>query len=341
MTLYDQRRIVSADKITLKPFFVQRHQSLLGDRYEDFLRYSFTYLRKCIRVNTLKISVEDLKTRLEEQGWVLEPVPWCKEGFFVQGHQTQHRFDIGNLVEHAMGYFYVQEAASMIPPVALFTQEDGSFDKGEDLKVLDLCAAPGSKTTQLAQYMHNTGLLIANDVTVGRLRPLTLNLQRMGVSNMLVTLNAFQEHKKSSRPRNPFDGEFFDKILVDAPCSGTGTIRKSFKVLEMYSQGLVRRLVITQRTILEHAWSLLKVGGELVYSTCTQEPDENEGIVSWFLDKHEEAKLCDLPLDMRRSPALTSFEETTYHKDIHKCIRIYPQDNDTEGFFVAKLKKLK
>mgnify|MGYP006299735229 CR=1 FL=1 len=340
MTLYDQERIASADKVEIKPLFEEVYQRLLGPDYERFLKYSFMYLRKCIRVNTLKISVEEMKTRLEEYGWVLQAVPWCKEGFYIQGHKTQHRFDIGNMVEHAMGYFYVQEAASMLPPVALFTNEDGSWQEPQEgLRVLDTCAAPGSKTTQLAQYMNNEGLLIANDVAVGRLRPLTMNLQRMGVTNALVTMNALQQSKKSTRPRNPWDGASFDKILVDAPCSGTGTIRRSFKVMQMYSEGLIRRLVNTQRSLLAHAWSLLKPGGELVYSTCTQEPAENEVMVSEFLKKHEDATLQTLPLDIVRSDAITEWEGEQLHPDIHKCIRIYPQDNDSEGFFVAKLRK--
>lgn len=341
MALYDQARIKTADKVTIKPFFKERYEFLLGTSYDEFIEYSFTYIRKCIRVNTLKISTLELQQRLENQGWVLTKVPWCKEGFFVEGHTTQDRYDIGNLVEHAMGYYYVQEAASMLPPVSLFTNEDGSWQEKQNLNVLDICAAPGSKTTQLAQYMNNQGFLIANDVAVNRLRPLTMNLQRMGVTNAIVTMNAFQANKKSTRPRNPFGEEFFDKILVDAPCSGTGTIRRSFKVMQMYSEGLIKRLTKTQKDLLEHTWSMLVAGGEIVYSTCTQEPDENEVIVSNFLEKHPEAELLSLPLDLHRSNAITTWNGKNLHKDIQKCIRIYPQDNNSEGFFVAKIRKRK
>lgn len=341
MTLYDKGRILSADKVEIKPFFETTYKSLLGPRYEEFMRYSFTYIRKCIRVNTLKITIPELRKRMEDGGWVLTPIPWCKEGFFVEGHKTQDRFDIGNLPEHALGYFYVQEAASMLPPVALFTNPDGTWQEPAAYTMLDLCAAPGSKTTQLAQYTNNQGFIVANDVAVGRLRPLTLNLQRMGVTNAVVTLNAFQQNKKSTRPRNPWgDGvPFFDKILVDAPCSGTGTLRRSFKVMQMYSKGLINRLVNTQRSILEHSWSMLKPGGELVYSTCTQEPAENEVMVSTFLEKHPDAQLLEIPLDIVRSDAITEWDGQELSPEVKKCIRIYPQDNDSEGFFVAKLRK--
>jgi len=363
MTLYNQDRIVSADKVDIKPVFVDRYQKIMGDRYNEYIKFSFTYLRKCIRVNTLKTDVETIKNTFENQGWVLTPVPWCKEGFFVEGHKTLDRFDIGNVVEHTLGHFYVQEAASMLPPVVLFGDLNKRRYSGEDikeelseLKVLDLCAAPGSKTTQLAMYMENEGLLIANDVDVSRLKPLTMNLQRMGVTNALVTMNAFQKSKNSTKPRNPFlhfnsqnelvqtldeNGEplAFDRILVDAPCSGTGTIRRSFKMMGMYSYGLVNRLVRIQKDLIQHAFTMLKPGGLMVYSTCTQEPAENEAVVSYLLDKQESAEIVPIELDIVRSPAITEFENLKIRPETKDCLRIYPQDNDTEGFFVTLIRK--
>ncbi len=339
-------RILSSEKVEIKPLFKEQYQKLLGPRYDEFMDYSFRYLRKCVRVNTLKIDVPTLQKRLEDQGWILTPVPWCKEGFFVEGHKDFHRFDIGNLVEHDLGYFYVQEAASMLPPVVLFSDVQDKVANTDDqvpaslFVVLDLCAAPGSKTSQLAQYMNNEGLLIANDVDVSRLRPLSLNLQRMGVTNVLVTLGAFQRSKKSTKPRNPFGEEpFFDRILVDAPCSGTGTIRRSFKMLEMYSEGFVRRLVAIQKALILNAFTLLKSGGTMVYSTCSQEPSENEGVVSYLLEKQSSAKLLDIELDIKRSEPIMEFDGETFNPEVKKCLRIYPQDNNSEGFFVAKIRK--
>lgn len=345
MTLYAQDRIVTADKVEIKPDFESRYRKLLGDRYDEFIKFSFTYMRKCIRVNTLKISVDELKNRVESQGFVLTPVSWCKEGFIVEGHKTLHRFDIGNLPEHTLGYFYVQEAASMIPPVALFSdlsEQDilSLSEQDNSLKVLDLCAAPGSKTSQIAQYMENTGLLVANDVDVSRLKPLSLNLQRMGVTNHLVTLNAFQQSKNNARPRNPFEeGVFFDRILVDAPCSGTGTIRRSFKAMTMYSYNLVSRIAQTQRNLISHAFKMLKPGGYMVYSTCTQEPEENEAVVSYLLDKFSEATVVPLDLDIKKSEPVLEFEDLKIRPELKDSIRIYPQDNDGEGFFVCKIMK--
>ncbi|MFP4119155.1 MAG: NOL1/NOP2/sun family putative RNA methylase [Candidatus Woesearchaeota archaeon] len=345
MALYNKDRIVTADKVEIKDIFKERYRRLLGDKYDDFMRYSFTYLRKCIRVNTLKATPETIRKRIEDQGWVLTPVPWCAEGFFVEGHKEQDRFDIGNMIEHTLGYFYVQEAASMIPPVVLLSDKDEmSGEEKDHLKVLDLCAAPGSKSSQLAQYMDNRGVLIANDVDVTRLKPLTMNLQRMGVTNMLVTLNPFQRSKRNTRLRNPFGnedgrGEFFDRILVDAPCSGTGTIRRSFKMLAMYSEGLVKRLASTQKALIQNAFEMLKPGGEMVYSTCTHEPLENEGIVSFLLDKYKTAEIIPIDLNIKRSEPVIEFDGLQFRDEVKHCIRIYPQDNDSEGFFVCKIRK--
>ena len=342
MTLYDKATIESSRKIEIKPLFEKVYKELLGNRYDEFMKYSFIYLRKCIRVNTIKISVENLQKRLEGQGWVLKQIPWCKEGFFVEGHKTEHRFDIGNLNEHVQGYFYVQEGASMIPPIALFqdlrpeTDGDNIPDSFSDFRVLDMCAAPGSKTTQLAQYMNNQGVILAHDIDLGRLKPLSLNLQRMGVTNTLVVHNALRRFIPNKF--NP-EGLKFDRILVDAPCSGTGTIRKSFKVLQMYSNSLIGRLIKTQKTLIVQAFEMLAPGGVMVYSTCTLEPGENEGIVSYLLDKFPNASIEKINLNIVKSPAVLDWKGVNIREECKDCIRIYPQDNDSEGFFITRIRK--
>src|SRR3989344_5355233 len=193
-----------------KEKFIEVYEKLTD--IEKFKEYSLKPLTKSIRVNTLKISVNELKSRLSE--FTLKQIPWCKEGFWViDGPRT----DLGNLVEHSLGYFYVQEAASMIPPISL-------SPKKNDL-VLDLAAAPGSKTTQIATLMKNNGLIIANDIKYDRLKALSINLERCGILNTIVTL----------RSNYSFNEIKFDKILLDAPCSGSGAIRKSLRTLEMWN----------------------------------------------------------------------------------------------------------
>lgn len=306
----------------LKPAFTERYTKLLGEKqFACFKEFSSKYIRKTIRVNTIKTTIPEIKKRLE-QDWILEQVPWCKEGFWIK-YRHGERFDVGNIPEHQLGYIYVQDAASMIPPVVLNPQP------GEI--VLDLCAAPGSKTTQLAQYMNNEGLLIANDSQGKRLSALGLNTQRCGVKNVVITK---MDGERLSQK------EMFDKILVDAPCSGTGTIRRNYKIIEMWSPNLVNKLSGIQYKLLSNAFKALKSGGELVYSTCTLEPEENEKVVSKLLENNPDADTLDINLDIKRSPAITEFEGKQYDPRVSKCLRIYPQDNDSEGFFVAKIKKI-
>lgn len=305
------------EKIIVKPKFEERYRALLGDRYDEFMRYSLSFLRRSIRVNTLKTTVEDVESRLSPK-WKLVPVPWCKEGFWI----SSERRDVGNLAEHSLGYIYVQEAASMIPPIVL--------DPKPGDVVLDLCASPGSKTSQMGMYMENKGLLIANDIKANRLKPLGLNLQRTGISNSMITLSMGQSMRTNLK---------FDKILVDAPCTGTGTIRKSLKTLLMWNPAMIRKISKMQRKILGHAYSLLKPGGTIVYSTCTLEPEEDEEVVSWLLETHDDAYTEEIELNINRSAPITEFGDKKYSKGVKHCLRIYPQDNDTEGFFVTKIKK--
>jgi len=309
------------EKIQFKPKFIERYEKLTD--WNTFKEISLTYLRRSIRINTLKISIEECKKRLEAQDWQLTQIPWCKQGFWVK-HKGGRR-DIGNTIEHQLGYYYVQEAASMIPPLVL--------DPKPGETILDMCAAPGSKCSQIAQYMQNTGILIANDYQYIRLQPLGINLQRMGITNSIITLMEGRYFKDSNIK--------FDRILVDAPCSGTGTIRKSLKTIRIWNPNAVKRLCGQQRQLLDTAFQVLKENGTLVYSTCSLEPEEDEGVVNSLLEKHKNAKLEEIKLNIKRSAPILEFEKNRYNEEIKKCLRIWPQDNDTEGFFVAKIKNKK
>src|SRR3989338_4384229 len=152
-------QIPDSEEIEFKEKFIERYSKLTD--FEEFKKYSLSFLRRSIRVNTIKISVPELKKRLEKN-WALEQIPWCKEGFCIE-HIKKERRDIGNLIEHSLGYFYTQEAASMIPPIVL-------EPKGTDV-VLDMAASPGSKTTQISALMNNKGILVANDINSERMKP--------------------------------------------------------------------------------------------------------------------------------------------------------------------------
>jgi len=311
-----------------KSRFIERYSKLTD--FKEFKEYSLSFLRRSIRVNTLKISVNELKKRLGKK-WNLKQVPWCKEGFWIEHRgemneqgEIEKRRDIGNLIEHSLGYFYTQEAASMIPPIVLEPKANEAL--------LDMCASPGSKTTQIAALMENKGVLVANDYTIERMKPLTINLQRCGVLNSVITLMEGRFFKNSNIK--------FDKILVDAPCSGTGTIRKSLKTLRIWNPNMIKRLAGTQKQLIDTAFNILKQNGTLVYSTCSLEPEENEAVIDFLLDKYDNVEIEKISLEgLKKSEPVLEFENNKYNGEIKKCLRIWPQDNDTEGFFVAKIKK--
>ncbi len=303
----------------LKPKFIEHYKSFCPD-YDKFIDYSFSYPRQAIRVNTLKADVKDVKNRMKKAGWILKPVKWCSEGFFIT--HKEGRRDIGNTIEHALGYIFVQDAASMIPPIVL--------DPRPNELVLDMCAAPGSKATQIAQYMKNKGTLIANDYKGIRISALGINMQRLGITNNVITLMEGRFFKNMK----------FDRILVDAPCSGTGTIRKSLKTTKQWSINLLKNLSGIQRQLLRTAFENLKPGGVVVYSTCSCEPMENEAVVSHLLEKYPDASVESIKLKgLNTSKPIIEFNNQKYNPQVKNTLRIWPQDNDTEGFFIAKIKK--
>jgi len=277
-----------------------------------------------------------LKTRLESHGWIIkQPFTQFPEIMIVSGNGAGA---LGKSKEHLLGYFYVQEVSSMLPILVLQPRE------GDIL--LDLCASPGSKTTQAAAMMENGGSIVANEVSMGRLGILSSNLERCGVMNTIVTRKegvAFCNNVlKKSKIR-------FDKILVDAPCSGEGTLRKSPKTFEMWNIKMINKIASLQRRLAENALKLLKVGGEMIYSTCTLAPEEDEFIVDHLM-KNFDIEIMDISLPLKFREGVTRWvtgngkqdggKKVELDANCRKCLRLYPQDNDTDGFFVAKIKKL-
>jgi len=291
-----------------KPQFAEKYS-----RLTDFAAYRkavATFPRKSIRVNTLKITREELLPLLEQKGWRMNEVPWCMNGYYIE-HMEKRR-DIGKTEEHQRGYFFVQKSVSMIPSLALAPQPRE--------RVLDLCAAPGGKTTHLAALMKNTGTIVANDSDAYRINALNINLRRCGVTNTVIT-------KKSVFDVND---DSFDKILLDAPCSGSGLIKgetqRTWRILKEWNPKYITSMSRVQKRMIVHASSLLQKGGTLVYSTCSLEPEENEEVVDHML-KTVGGNLTKIDLPVRAADK--------------KYLRIWPQDNDTEGFFVAKITKEK
>jgi tRNA (cytosine49-C5)-methyltransferase len=316
------------EKFPPKEEFVSRMEALIGKvDAKEFFEISYTPTPNSIRCNTIKLPVEELKKRLEGYGWKLkQPFKDFPEVMIIKNKLNPG--ELGKTKEHLLGYYYVQEISSMLPMLVLRPKE------GE--VILDLCASPGSKTTQAAAMMKNGGTIVANEVNMGRIGILNSNLERCGVMNTIVTrkegsalCNAVY---KKSRMR-------FDKILVDAPCSGEGTLRKSPKTFLIWNKHMIRKIAATQKRLSDAAMKLLKVGGTMIYSTCTLAPEENEMIIDYLLKTHDvELEKIELPLKFRNG--VCEWDGVEMDKTLEKCLRLYPQDNDTDGFFVAKIKKL-
>ncbi|WP_048148920.1 tRNA (cytosine(49)-C(5))-methyltransferase [Palaeococcus ferrophilus] len=293
--------------------FYERYSNL--DDSDEFWEFTLRPLRQSIRINTLKAPLEIVKARLEEE-YELEPIPWVREGFFINTR------DFGTMVEYSLGLVFPQEASSMIPPVVLEPRE------GE--LILDMAAAPGAKTTQIAQYMRNTGCLVANDMKKWRANILLANLNRFGVLNAIVTV-------KDGFHFGRFEGKF-DRVLLDAPCSSVGMVRKRFKFLTDWRLRKVITYSNIQKKLIRAAYRALKPGGVLVYSTCTIDPLENEGVVDYLLRKTD-ARLERIDLPVKGTEPVLEWEGKSYSGEIKKALRIHPQDNDTEAFFIAKIVK--
>ncbi len=308
----------------MKPRFKERMQALLPNE-EDFQKFEkiiHTQPKNFIRCNTIKMSPEELIKRLKEKWQVLQPFPDAPEIMLIA--QDLLPGELGNSIEHILGYYYIQELSSMLPAIALAPSPG-------DL-VLDLCASPGSKTTQIASYMQAQGTLIANDLKLDRIKILSANLERCGVTNIIVSRN----DAVSICSRLSKSGFLFDKILLDVPCSGEGTLRSNSKTFLMWNEKVIKKLSRQQKKFIAFALKCLKPQGTLVYSTCTHAPEENEEVVNFAL-KNFPVKIESINLPIKCRQGVTSWKEDEFSQELKHACRIYPQDNDTEGFFLAKL----
>lgn len=284
---------------------------------DDFIAACQRPLRRSIRVNTLKISVADFLVLVSPYNWQLTPVPWCAEGFWIE-RDDEASLPLGSTAEHLSGLFYIQEASSMLPVAALFADDNAPE------RVMDVAAAPGSKTTQIAARMGNRGAILANEFSASRVKVLHANISRCGIHNVALT---------------HFDGrvfgaalpEAFDAILLDAPCSGEGVVRKDPDALKNWSVESNLEIAATQRELIDSAFHALRPGGTLVYSTCTLNRDENEDVCLWLKAQYPDA-VEFLPLNGLFASAN---EAVTPEGFLH----VFPQIYDCEGFFVARLRK--
>ncbi|RPA61677.1 16S rRNA (cytosine(1407)-C(5))-methyltransferase RsmF [Shewanella frigidimarina] len=282
---------------------------------QEFIAYCDKPLRKSIRVNTLKISTAQFVHIMTSAGWQLSPVPWCADGFWIEGKDD---IQLGNAIEHIQGLFYIQEASSMLPPTALFSNGNTAEI------VLDVASAPGSKTTQIAALMNNSGLLVANEYSASRVKVLHANVLRMGASHTALT-------HFDGRVFGEYLYESFDAILLDAPCGGEGTVRKDPLALKHWDIDDVTAIGETQKDLIESAFLALKPGGILVYSTCTLSQLENQHICYHLQQTYPDAVEFESLAELFDGADKACTEEGFLH--------VWPQIYDSEGFFVAKIRK--
>ncbi len=304
---------------------------MLGDAYDAFLASydeENTGRSKGLRVNPLKIRAGVFEKMAP---FTLTPVPWASNGYYYGDEDRP-----GRHAWHEAGLYYMQE------PSAMSVAALSGVRPGEH--VLDLCAAPGGKTTQLAAAMNGEGILVSNEINPGRAKILAQNVERMGIRNCIVT----NETPANLAKHFP---SYFDRIVVDAPCSGEGMFRKEEQALTMWSQENVETCAVRQEEILESAAAMLSAGGTLVYSTCTFAPEEDEGSVARFLLSHPGYELVDMPTMLQDvmeewgfstgRPEWCPYDEVPeeIRRELSKTIRLFPHQLDGEGHFVAILKK--
>ncbi|EPY20104.1 ribosomal rRNA methyltransferase Nop2 [Strigomonas culicis] len=285
----------------------------------DFLEAMEKARPTTIRVNTLKAKRRDLVQALVKRGMNIEPLEkWSKVGLQV----FESNVPIAGTIEYLAGQYMLQAAASFLPVMALAPQENE--------RILDMSAAPGGKTTYIAQLMKNSGVLFANDVSAPRCKSLNANLQRLGVTNCIVTNYDGTGYEKVMRN--------FDRILLDAPCTGTGIISrdKSIKTSKHYED--IQRASQLQRTLLLSAIDACKVGGYVVYSTCSFLVEEDEAIVDFAL-KRRAVKIVDMGLPFGR-PGFTKYQHHRFDDSLEQSRRYFPHVHNMDGFYVCKLKKI-
>lgn len=290
--------------MTLPNEFCARMRALLGEEYEAFLRSYEGEIYSGIRINTLKCGND-----IAEELGAAEKVDWCPDGYYINKKALS-----GAHPYHAAGMFYFQEPSAMCAAQAV--------PVAENPKILDLCAAPGGKTTQLAARMKNRGLLISNEIVPRRAAILAENVERMGITNTIVT------NESPSRLSARFPA-FFDAVMVDAPCSGEGMFRKEPQAVQEWSVAHTVSCAARQKNILDEAYKMVKPGGYIVYSTCTFSYDENEAVVKYMADTYG-MDICSVPSLSMLAAGLGGFE---------RCRRVFPHRHKGEGHFAALLRK--
>ncbi len=292
---------------------LERYREIVDD-WDAFVDSAARPLPHVLRVNTLKSPPNALFARLRSRDVDVRPITWHEAAAVVDRPP-------GAQIEHWLGLYYIQESVQLLPVLAL--------DPRPGETVLDLCAAPGGKTTHLADRMSNRGTLVANEPNGRRQMSLLANLNRLGVLNALVT--AYQGENFPMQTA-------FDRILVDAPCSAEGTLRKESSLRNGAAPRMIERLARVQKRLIVRAFDLLAPGGVLVYSTCTFAPEENEAVVAHLLDSRD-ARVLPFEPQLPHCRGIVRWQDEAFPRAVEGCARLYPHHLDSGGGFVARISR--
>ena len=296
--------------------FTEKMKAILGDEFEDFLKGYDRTRHYGLRVNRTKLTAEQFE---KMSMYDLKPVPWIDNAFEYEDSVSPAKHPY-----YFAGMYYLQEPSAMTPANLL------PIEPGD--RVLDLCAAPGGKATELGAKLNHTGLLVANDISNSRAKALLKNIELFGIPNVLVT------SEPSEKLAEKFPA-FFDKILIDAPCSGEGMFRKNPGMMKDWETYGPKHYSDLQRSIVPNALRMLKPGGMLLYSTCTFSPEENEGSVKFMMDLDPDLEIVDIASRYEGfAPGRPELIEDGF-EDLKKCVRIWPHKMNGEGHFIALLRK--
>ncbi|MCF2135841.1 MAG: RsmB/NOP family class I SAM-dependent RNA methyltransferase [Candidatus Thorarchaeota archaeon] len=310
---------ILAKKYGYLPYMIERYITLWGEEETlQFLDACERPVRTAIRINTLKADIKDVVERLEEKGVRLEQIPWIPEGFWADFGEMSP----GALTEHMLGEYYIQGTPSMTATRVLDPQPDEI--------IMDLAAAPGGKTTHIAQLQQNRGIIIAIEQDRLRIGSLESNIYRCGVTNAIVL-------RGDARKIKPI-GITPDRILLDAPCSGEGLIPLDHSRKTSKTMPDIRFCATVEDELLHTAVDALAPGGTMVYATCSIAPEENEYIVDGILHRHPEMKIVPIDLEFG-SPGITSPYGIQMNKSLALARRFLPHLHGTEGFFICKMTK--
>lgn len=289
---------------------------MIENSYNDYLREVILELFPRKETLFFMTRKKELIQKLSSRGMDMENIEWCDDALVIFNSSVP----VGATPEYLAGYYIIQGASSMLSVLNL--------DVKENLKIIDMCAAPGGKSQYISALMNNTGVLYSNDISDDRIKALRSNLLRMGVTNAIVT----------NLDARKLNFGLVDRVLLDAPCSGTGVISKDPSIKMSRTVDDIRKTVFRQKELILKGFDMLKKGGVMVYSTCSVLTKENEEVVTYLLTKRPNAKVVGCDVDVGR-PGFPTFRGTAYHPSMSLTRRIYPHVHNMDGFFYAKIQK--